>query len=110
MQWYIYKKTQVTQNHRPESERKGMVDSFKTAGSAERRGWLDAQNVSEHTGVHAQGGRSMFHEGGMIRDQADVSPSESDDNRNETLEKVDQKLICCTHYFIHLYIIYARAL
>lgn len=84
------------------SLRKGMVGSFKTAGSAERQ-QAGCPDVSEHTGVHVPRGR-----GGMIRDQADVSPSNLMTIRNETLEKVDQKLICCTHYFIHLYIIYAK--
>lgn len=51
---------------------------------------------------------ALFPWGGVIRDQADVSPSNLMTIGNETLEKVDQKLICCTHYFIHLYIIYAK--
>ena len=44
----------------------------------------------------------------MIRDQEDVSPLNLMKIGSETLEKVEQKLICCTYYFIHLYIIYRK--
>ena len=53
-------------------------------------------------------GQSLLPWGGMIRDQEDVSPLNLMKIGSETLEKVEQKLICCTYYFIHLYIIYRK--
>ena len=62
------------------SLRKGLVGSFKTAGSAERQ-QAGCPDVSEHTGVHVPRGRSLVPLGRYDQGSGGCFSLESDDNQ-----------------------------
>lgn len=87
-----------------------MVDRFETTDSAEWQSGsrLDAQTSLSILESMCPADRALLPWGGMIRDQADNSPLNLMKVGNETLEEVEKKVVCCTYYFIHLYIIYRK--